>query len=67
MAQKATCPKCKRQFDPDESKSMPFCCDRCRLIDLGAWLEESYGMPYEPDESPRIFDPNKDDTDSSDE
>jgi uncharacterized protein len=26
---------------------MPFCSDRCRLIDLGRWLEEGYGMAIE--------------------
>jgi endogenous inhibitor of DNA gyrase (YacG/DUF329 family) len=25
----------------------PFCSDRCRLIDLGRWLGESYGLPQE--------------------
>jgi endogenous inhibitor of DNA gyrase (YacG/DUF329 family) len=25
--------------------TVPFCSDRCRLIDLGRWLDESYGVP----------------------
>jgi len=29
---------------------MPFCSDRCRLIDLGHWLDEDYGLVYEPEE-----------------
>jgi uncharacterized protein len=29
---------------------MPFCSERCRLIDLGRWLDEKHGLPYEPDE-----------------
>lgn len=24
---------------------MPFCSDRCRLIDLGRWLDEGYALP----------------------
>ena len=28
---------------------MPFCSERCRLIDLGRWLSEGYGMPVEPE------------------
>ena len=24
---------------------MPFCSDRCRLIDLGRWLGEEYTLP----------------------
>lgn len=23
----------------------PFCSERCRLIDLGAWLDEKYSIP----------------------
>jgi len=26
---------------------MPFCSDRCRLIDLGRWFDEDYSMPAE--------------------
>jgi len=29
---------------------MPFCSERCRLIDLGHWLDERYGLEQEPDE-----------------
>ena len=27
---------------------MPFCSERCRLIDLGRWLDEEIGVPVEP-------------------
>jgi endogenous inhibitor of DNA gyrase (YacG/DUF329 family) len=30
---------------------MPFCSQRCKEIDLANWLTESYGLPYEGDES----------------
>lgn len=39
------CPTCKREFDPAASTAKPFCCDRCRLIDLGRWLDEGYALP----------------------
>jgi endogenous inhibitor of DNA gyrase (YacG/DUF329 family) len=26
---------------------MPFCSERCRLIDLGRWLDERQVLPYE--------------------
>ena len=26
---------------------MPFCSERCRTIDLGNWLSEEYGVPWE--------------------
>jgi endogenous inhibitor of DNA gyrase (YacG/DUF329 family) len=38
---------------------MPFCSERCRLVDLGRWLEEGYGLQIESEdmvedgESPR--------------
>jgi len=44
------CPVCEKQFPPEASDAMPFCSERCRLIDLGRWLDEKYGMPVEPEE-----------------
>ena len=35
------CPTC-RAVVARESKAFPFCSERCRLIDLGAWLDERY-------------------------
>ncbi len=34
------CPVCGKRFEPDENAAMPFCSERCRLIDLGRWLSE---------------------------
>ncbi len=39
------CPICGRMFDQALSKSMPFCSERCRQIDLGRWLREVYSVP----------------------
>ena len=41
------CPTCKKKFDYYSSDFRPFCCERCRLIDLGQWLTESYTVPVE--------------------
>ncbi len=42
------CPSCKKPALPRaENAAFPFCCDRCRLIDLGNWLSESYRIPTE--------------------
>ena len=41
------CPQCKKQFSYYTSEFRPFCCERCRLIDLGQWLSESYTVPVE--------------------
>jgi endogenous inhibitor of DNA gyrase (YacG/DUF329 family) len=41
MAARLNCPTCQRQIVwSDEYPYRPFCSDRCRLIDLGAWLSE---------------------------
>ncbi|MGA2777919.1 MAG: DNA gyrase inhibitor YacG [Steroidobacteraceae bacterium] len=40
------CPTCKRPVEwVPESVFRPFCSDRCRLIDLGAWLTEKHAIP----------------------
>ena len=39
------CPNCKKKFDYYSSDFRPFCSERCRLIDLGQWLTESYAVP----------------------
>jgi endogenous inhibitor of DNA gyrase (YacG/DUF329 family) len=39
------CPVCDAQVDLQKTPTVPFCSDRCRLIDLGRWLDESYGVP----------------------
>ncbi len=40
-----TCPKCQKKFDYYSSEFRPFCCEKCRMIDLGHWLNESYTVP----------------------
>jgi hypothetical protein len=41
------CPTCRREIDWADSPFRPFCSDRCRLIDLGAWLSEQRAIPGE--------------------
>jgi hypothetical protein len=47
------CPRCgaARAFLP-ENKARPFCSERCKLIDLGAWATESYRVPAEDQNTP---------------
>lgn len=42
------CPTCGKAvvWDP-RSKWRPFCSERCRLIDLGEWLDEGHRIPGE--------------------
>lgn len=41
------CPTCKKKFNYFSSDFRPFCSERCRLIDLGQWLSESYAVPVQ--------------------
>ncbi len=42
------CPVCDAPVDLQTTPTVPFCSDRCRLVDLGRWLDESYGVPAPP-------------------
>jgi endogenous inhibitor of DNA gyrase (YacG/DUF329 family) len=42
------CPICAKSYTIGalaDLKTFPFCCDRCRLIDLGRWADGSYAIP----------------------
>jgi endogenous inhibitor of DNA gyrase (YacG/DUF329 family) len=36
------CPICKKPTDSELDQEFPFCSERCRLADLGAWASEKY-------------------------
>lgn len=40
------CPVCDAAIDLATVPTVPFCSDRCRQIDLGRWLDESYSVPF---------------------
>ncbi len=45
------CPTCGKPVPwGEESPWRPFCSERCRLMDLGAWFNEDRGIPG--DEAP---------------
>jgi len=45
------CPECKKKSAWSTSNpSRPFCSERCKLLDLGAWADGSRAIP-EPSES----------------
>lgn len=44
---RVACPTCKREIDWAHAPWRPFCSERCRLIDLGAWLSEQRSIPGE--------------------
>jgi len=55
---KVPCPRCGAQtpFAPD-NPWRPFCSERCKMIDLGAWASESYRVA-----GPTGSDPEKEPT-----
>jgi uncharacterized protein len=49
MSTLVKCPTCRREVEwSPASLYRPFCSDRCRLIDLGAWLTEQHKIPEDP-------------------
>jgi len=52
---KYRCPVCQKavkgltQEKSEESRFFPFCSRRCKLIDLGAWLDAEYKIESSPE------------------
>jgi endogenous inhibitor of DNA gyrase (YacG/DUF329 family) len=36
------CPICRKPTDSAANADFPFCSERCKLLDLGAWASENY-------------------------
>jgi len=47
---KITCPVCKNITTWEENPFRPFCSERCKLIDLGAWASGDYNIPSNPED-----------------
>ena len=59
---KVRCPHCgaESEWNP-KNPWRPFCSERCKLIDLGAWANESYRVPVQEDPAdPDSFPPQGD-------
>ena len=41
------CPTCGKPAEWENNPDRPFCSDRCRLLDLGAWADERYVVETE--------------------
>ncbi len=62
------CPVCKKPTEYAPTNPFrPFCSQRCRTIDLGAWADGTYKVPLTPEESnlddselPQNSDPDRD-------
>jgi endogenous inhibitor of DNA gyrase (YacG/DUF329 family) len=46
MAKTVACPTCGTgiEWNP-ENRFRPFCSERCKMVDLGAWATERYRVP----------------------
>jgi len=49
------CPICGREFQAEQGSAMPFCSPRCRMIDLGRWLDEKYGLPIDSESKEEVL------------
>lgn len=52
------CPICRKTV-PSDGEFVPFCSDRCRIIDLGNWASEKYVVPSPID--PQLIPDEEDD------
>ncbi len=39
------CPACGKEVDYHGNEHRPFCSERCKLLDFGAWVDEQYAVP----------------------
>jgi len=53
MPKTVACPTCAAEVAwTPEAKFRPFCSERCKLIDLGAWATEAYRVPVKEEPDP---------------
>jgi len=70
----STCPICHKTIKSTSQekngveKYFPFCSERCKLIDLGVWLNADYKIisPQKSRENDQDFDISRDDSDNPD-
>jgi endogenous inhibitor of DNA gyrase (YacG/DUF329 family) len=57
------CPICKSRVTdphPGERLYFPFCSERCKLIDLGRWLDGKYQIPVREADPDNAINPEPD-------
>lgn len=47
---RVNCPQCGREIEYNDSEFRPFCSERCKLLDFGAWADGEYYLPAEASE-----------------
>tara|TARA_B100000686_G_C16788144_1_gene976676 strand:+ start:2227 stop:2454 length:228 start_codon:yes stop_codon:yes gene_type:complete len=48
------CPICKKTFQKMDDSPLPFCSERCKISDLGAWLDGQYKISNPVNESMKL-------------
>ena len=48
MPLKVKCPHCRKETEWSGNEFRPFCSERCKMIDLGAWANEDFRIPGGP-------------------
>ncbi|MFZ1701551.1 MAG: DNA gyrase inhibitor YacG [Pyrinomonadaceae bacterium] len=41
------CPQCGKETQFSGNEFRPFCSERCKLLDFGAWADGEYALPTE--------------------
>ncbi len=41
------CPNCGKETEFSGNEFRPFCSERCKLLDFGAWADGKYSLPSE--------------------
>jgi endogenous inhibitor of DNA gyrase (YacG/DUF329 family) len=41
------CPRCGKEVEYEGNEFRPFCSERCKMLDFGAWADEDYTRPAE--------------------
>ncbi|MDR3634825.1 MAG: DNA gyrase inhibitor YacG [Isosphaeraceae bacterium] len=60
------CPICSKTYEIQalaDLPTFPFCCERCRLIDLGRWIDGNYAIPGGPESTEKEEELSADDAD----
>ena len=39
------CPSCGKEIEFRGNEFRPFCSERCKLLDFGAWADEEFALP----------------------
>ncbi len=58
MPVEISCPKCGKPSPWEGNRWRPFCSERCKMVDLGAWVTEGYRIPGGSEEDTAADDEN---------